>query len=206
MKIASLIVALMGLLAVANGAAIESDMTDLRASRTYSGARTYTYSRTYTYYKPTTYYSYHTYGYYYGGRSTIIVGGVGGTICGLVCCILCIVIVLAICRRGGSEVVIQDGGYETVTETVVEHHVENGPQAHQVPPPYPPAFPGGPTTAWCKNGHAMTWVQGNPYSHQGDDGPVCDNCQAKFDYNLTFAHCYNCEDDLCLNCAPAQVR
>lgn len=196
---------------------IQQRLMNLARSGSYSGARTTTTSTTRSTYTPTytssyspSYYSYYTPTYYHSyvpsyysttrGKATV------WSIVGFILVILLIICLVCCCRNTHSDVhVVQTGGV-TVTETVTTTRVENGPQARQVPAPYPPAYPGGPTTAWCKSGHGMAWVQGNPYSHEGDDGPVCDSCGVKFDYNLTFAHCYSCEDDLCLNCAPRMVR
>ena len=187
--------------------------TELRTSgRTSYATRSYTT----TAYRPVSYttyggsYGYHAYGYSgYGYRSTTVVAG-GGAAGGLICCCICICIIACIvCAvMGQNKSVDHDDGYGEVTETTTYTEVvpNAGPGAVQVAPPYPPAYPGGPTLPWCKNQHQMTWVQGNPYAQEADEGPVCDACNTKINYMQTFAHCYNCTDDLCLNCAPAQVR
>ena len=140
--------------------------------------------------------SYHSYSYSSGGSHF----GIGGIIAIVVVCVVFILLVCCFCGKEEPQGVVET----TTVTTVVQGG--NGPQAVQVPPPFPAAYPGGPVMPRCKNQHQMNWVQGNPYSLQGDDGPVCDSCNIKFDYMRTFAHCYSCSDDLCFNCAPGQVR
>jgi hypothetical protein len=191
-------------------------LQNLKASGTSYRPTTTTTSLKRTYIPTSTYHSYsyhpsivlHTGGY--GYHTTVIHDGpsssggfkwywgvaIAAGIIAFICCIACL--------ASNSE---EEGGavIEETTTTTVVGALQNGPPARVVPPPYTLAQ-GGPTTAWCKNGHQMAWVQGNPYHAQGDDGPVCDSCNAKYDYNQTHAHCYTCQDDLCGNCAPRNVR
>ena len=191
----------------------EDSMTELgRSGYSYSYRPTTTYTYTYTTYKPS-YYTPTYYTTYYGGygyhSTTVVAGGGGGVIAFIGICFIIVIIMCCVCAASNGTTVVHDDHHDGFVQTTTVTTVVpggNGPMAVQVPPPFPPAFPGGPTQPWCKNGHQMTWLQGNVYSQEGDDGPVCDSCNVKFNYMMTYAHCYTCSDDLCFNCAPGQVR
>ena len=167
----TILFSIIGLLTVASALDIQTSATVLRSSGSYSGASrsTTSYTKSYSYTPSTTVVTYNGgyHGYSYGYGYTYVSTGGGGAVIAVVSILsVCFLIGLIICFIvvcGSKNVKHQE---ETViTETIVTTEVNNGPQAVQVSPPYPPTYPGGPVTPWCKNNHQMTWVQGNPYSH-----------------------------------------